>query len=115
MKKEFVKTALLLDLYGDLLSQRQKTCLELYYHEDYSLTEIAKLLDITPQGAKHHVGQGFDVLVRREEQLGFLTRFEQIAQFATEIESTLQSIAEEDNTLAEHFAPIYKILEQLQL
>ena len=31
----------LLDFYGELLSERKRTVLDMYYNEDYSLSEVA--------------------------------------------------------------------------
>ena len=42
--------ALLLDVYGDMLTEKQKDTLTLYYDEDLSLTEIAENTGITRQG-----------------------------------------------------------------
>ena len=46
---EFV---LLLDCYGELLTERQREIAELYYNEDFSLSEIAQMQDITRQAVK---------------------------------------------------------------
>lgn len=113
MKRDFVKTAMLLDLYGELLSQKQKICLELYYHEDYSLTEIAQLQGITPQGAKYNISQGFDVLIRREEQLGFLARLETISETLLTVQAQLEAIRAKHPAAADALSAVSQQLEQL--
>ena len=37
----------LLDVYGDLLTKRQREILSLYYEEDFSYTEISEELEIS--------------------------------------------------------------------
>jgi len=67
--------ALLLDFYGGLLTEKQRAYLELYYNEDYSLTEIARLNGITPQGARDVICRGEAQLLSVEEKTGLVQRF----------------------------------------
>ena len=69
-----VKIAMLLDLYGGLLTEKQTEYLELYYGEDYSLSEIAQLHGITPQGVKDTIHRATGALFDTEEKLGFLQK-----------------------------------------
>ena len=69
-----VKIAMLLDLYAGLLTEKQTEYLELYYGEDYSLTEIAQLHGITPQGVKDTIHRATSSLFDMEEKLGFLQK-----------------------------------------
>ena len=48
MSKE-LKFVLLLDCYGDLLTDKQRDVIDLYYNEDLSLSEIAEHENITRQ------------------------------------------------------------------
>lgn len=40
----------LFDVYGDLLTKRQREILSLYYEEDFSYTEISEELEISCSG-----------------------------------------------------------------
>ncbi|MFV0556729.1 MAG: YlxM family DNA-binding protein [Lactovum sp.] len=53
---------LLLDIYANLLSKKQKEVLFQYYGEDFSLTEIADLSEMTKQAVS-------DLLKRSEKKL----------------------------------------------
>ena len=41
----------LLDVYGELLTERQREILSLYYEEDFSYTEISEELEISREAA----------------------------------------------------------------
>ena len=43
---------LLLDFYGDLLTEKQRTFISYYYNDDLSLAEIAANEGITRQGVR---------------------------------------------------------------
>lgn len=57
MKQDALQMSLLLDYYGELLSQKQRTCFDLYYNQDLSLSEIAAELGVSlspnPAGTVH--------------------------------------------------------------
>ena len=50
MKHDALTMALLYDYYGELLTEKQQTCFDLYYNQDLSLSEIAEDLGVTRQG-----------------------------------------------------------------
>ena len=69
-----VATAWLLDLYGPLLTARQRTLLSMHYEEDLSLAEIAQQEGISRQGAHDAIRRGEQQLIALEARLGLLRR-----------------------------------------
>ncbi len=69
-----LRFAMLLDCYGEFLTEHQHRLTELYYCEDLSLGEIAKLLGITRQGVRDGIKRGEQVLLEMEEKLQFAAR-----------------------------------------
>ena len=68
----------LLDFYGDMLTEKQRDVVELYYNEDLSLSEIAAHSGITRQGVRDSIKRAESVLLDLEERLGLARKFRQI-------------------------------------
>ncbi len=66
---------LLIDFYGQLLTDRQLEALDLHYNNDYSLGEIAIELNISRQGVFDSIKRGKLLLYSFEEKLGLVDRF----------------------------------------
>jgi len=73
--EESTEIAILLDFYGQLLTQRQYEILDLHYNSDCSLGEIAGQLHISRQGVYDGVKKGKETLRDLEEKLGLVKRF----------------------------------------
>lgn len=73
MAKE-LKYVMLLDCYGDLLTEHQRSVMELYYCEDLSLAEIGHPLGITRQAVMGLIKRTEAILLNYEEKLGFAER-----------------------------------------
>lgn len=67
--------SLLLDFYGDVLSERQREAMELFYNGDLSLAEIAEITGITRQGVRDRIVKGEQIVSELEEKLGLARRF----------------------------------------
>lgn len=72
--------SLLLDFYGDILTDKQKDVIDLYYNEDLSLSEIAEHECITRQGVRDSIKRGEAVLLDMEERLGLAKRFREMQE-----------------------------------
>ncbi len=73
MKKK-VRMSMLCELYGNLLTEKQKQCIEDYYNNDLSLTEIAQNNNVTRQGVRDVIKKGENRLLKYEEKLMFMKR-----------------------------------------
>lgn len=79
-----LQEGVLLDFYGELLTDKQKKALELYYNEDLSLAEIAEDMQVSRQGVRAFIKQGEAHLREFEEKLGMSERFSSISRLAEE-------------------------------
>ncbi|MBQ8140893.1 MAG: DNA-binding protein [Clostridia bacterium] len=72
----------LLDFYGDILSERKRSVMDMYYNEDLSLAEIAAEIGISRQGVR-------DIIKKSEEELNF---YEQKLGLAQKLRSTEEQV-----------------------
>lgn len=89
MFEKQVEIGYLLDFYGELLTERRRTLLDMYYNEDMSLSEISAALSITRQGARDLIKKAGDELLQYEEKLGAARKFREIESCAEKAESLL--------------------------
>ena len=78
MASKNLSVSSLLDLYGGMLTDKQRSFLEYYYNDDLSLAEIAQNEGITRQGVYDIVKRATDQLKSYEEKLKLSERFEKI-------------------------------------
>lgn len=74
-QEERVKIGLLLDLYGNILTEKQKQTMDYYFQQDLSLSEIADDLGITRQAVRDSLLRAETALYETENKLGLLKRF----------------------------------------
>lgn len=77
--------AMLLDFYGELLTEKQRETMDLYYNEDLSLAEIAEPLNISRQGVRDSIKRGEKQLMELEDTLGLAKRFREIKKEVVDI------------------------------
>ena len=75
----------LLDLYGPMLTDKQRDVIELYYNQDLSLAEIAEHEQITRQGVRDNIKRGEAFLLEMEEKLRFAEKFKKLVAVTEEI------------------------------
>lgn len=83
---------LLFDFYGLLLTRNQRRCIEMYYSDDMSLTEIADELGVSRQGAYDTIRRGRNLLEHYESKLRLVRRFINIKKQLGEIDAGLTEI-----------------------
>ncbi len=80
MFEKNLEVAYLLDFYGDILPERRRDILDLYYNDDLSLAEIAEQFDITRQAVRECIKKTEAELFFYEEKLGLRRRFTEAAE-----------------------------------
>ena len=105
--------SLLLDFYGEVLSERRRQVTELYYNDDLSLAEIAEITGISRQGVRDSVKKSESELLELEEKLGLAKRFEELKAEIAKISSSLSSVKSEDEGINRELDSIVERLNGL--
>ncbi len=69
-----LEMTLLFDYYGDLLTDRQRLCIDLRHNQDLSLAEIAQELQVSRQGVYDNLSRAEALLRNMEEKTGCVRR-----------------------------------------
>lgn len=87
-----LSVTILLDVYGQLLTEKQRFAIDMYYNEDLSLAEIAEQIDISRQGVRDSIKKGEEHLWNFEEQLGVVKRFQNISTQLKKMNEVLEKL-----------------------
>lgn len=101
VKQEAFTMSLLLDYYGGLLTQKQRTYFDLYYNQDLSLAEIAEQEGISRQGVH-------DTICRTEAILREMERATGCVAVSQAIRSAAKKITAAADALVQHPDPIVR-------
>lgn len=85
-------TSLLLDFYGQLLSEKQFEIMDYYYNDDLSLREISEIVGITRQGVHDTVKRGEQFLDELENKLGLYSKWQSVEAQLKIIEKAITDI-----------------------
>ena len=110
-RKEDMTLAVLFDLYGEVLSPRQREIFSGYYNDDCSLSELATDFGITRQGALQTIQTAEHKLREWDEKLGFFSILMNTRRLAGEIVEKAQTLSETET--AETIIGLAKEIETL--
>jgi len=86
---------ILLDIYGELLSDGQREALDMRYNADLSLSEIAEEMGgVTRQSVQYSIKKGEQKLLELEEKLQFAKRLNSVSAKLNKAETLLEAANE---------------------
>lgn len=92
MLEKGVNISLLLESYGELLTERQREIVGLYRNDDLSLGEISEITGITRQGVSECIRKAEKELIEFEEKLGLQKAYEARKEILDGVKRTLETL-----------------------
>jgi predicted DNA-binding protein YlxM (UPF0122 family) len=106
--------SLLYDFFGDLLTEKQRNCFDLYYNDDLSLSEIAEGAGITRQGVRDNILRAESALREYEEKTGVVKRFTEMQAEIDLLENRIRRVFAEGSPDEGDISEILSQLERLK-
>ncbi len=97
----------LFDFYQALLTDKQRSYMELYYLDDHSLGEIAESYKVSRQAVYDNIRRTEAMLEEYEDKLQLLVKFQQRQQVLEQLTKSLQ----QETTVEEQLALIEQLKE----
>lgn len=115
MKQEAFEMSMLLDYYGSLLTQKQKTYFDLYYNQDLSLAEIAEQEGISRQGVHDTITRTEAILRDMENATGCVAGAKALRLVRDQITAAANElIMHEDPTVRHHAERILSAVSSIK-
>jgi predicted DNA-binding protein YlxM (UPF0122 family) len=87
--------SVLYDYYGGLLKDNQANIIDLYYNQDYSLSEIADDMNISRQGVYDALKKAEKSLIEYEEKIQLHQKYDKFVKSAENIVALSGKITDE--------------------
>lgn len=112
---EALEMTLLFDYYGDLLTERQRSCVDMRYNQDLSLSEIAEELGVSRQGVYDNLSRAEALLRNMEEKTGCVQRAMETRKAVREIlDAANKLITYQDEDVSVLAAQIIEAAQRLE-
>jgi len=85
---------MLFDFYEPLLTEKQRTFLTYYFHDDYSLGEIAEQFSVSRQAIYEHIKRAESALEEYEGKLQLLAKHERRLAAAERVADELDRLGD---------------------
>lgn len=92
---ERVQMSMFLDLYGELLTTKQKDIMELYFNDDLSLSEISEINLTSRQAIYDIIKRCHKLLLDYDSKLNLLEKEKTSLELKKDIETKLDSLKKE--------------------
>lgn len=94
MLEKTIRINMLFDFYQTLLTDKQQTFLRCYYHDDFSLGEIATEFQISRQAVFEHIKRAEHMLEEYEQKLSLLGRHNRHRELVDRLQLEIAQVPE---------------------
>lgn len=109
---ETTRVNLLYNFYRSLLTKKQSRYIDLYYVEDFSLSEISEQLDVSRQAVLDNLHRSINLLESFEKELGLIEKTVEIDDIADKLRTIVENKYADDKELLDLVQRITKINEK---
>ena len=81
-----LESNVLFDIYGDLLTKRQKEICSLYFEEDFSFTEISEALEISRAAVQDSLKKSMQQLHKYEDIIQYVSKRKRIVSLLKDLD-----------------------------
>lgn len=81
-----LESNVLFDIYGDLLTKRQKEICSLYFEEDFSYTEISEALEISRAAVQDSLKKSLQQLHKYEDIIQYVSKRKRIVSLLKDLD-----------------------------
>lgn len=93
-----IRISILCDIYGSLLTEKQKDVLDLYYNDNLSLSEIAEEINITRQAVRDSIVKAEKKLYSFEDGLKLMDKIEKQKEIIQDLENIKKKVGSDLKT-----------------
>ena len=114
-----VEVSTLCAFYGGLLTERQRTALQLHYDEDWSMAEIAEHLQVSRQNVHDLIVRSAQKLARYEQAVGGVAQAQRMSKRLHQAVSSLSAVqalteGEEACCIREALEHLHQLIEDIE-
>ena len=93
MTDKNLNISVLFDYYSNMLTDKQRDVIDLYYNQDLSLAEIAEHEKITRQGVRDNIKRGEAYMLELEKNLRMVQQSQKLVRLLEEIDTRSREIS----------------------
>ena len=113
--EKMIEVVLLFEQYKELLTEKQREIVSLYYEEDYSLGEISENLNVSRQGVYDTLKRSEKILRDYEDKLGLVSKLKEQEELVRNLKNKIVDIKQDllHNIDCANLIPKLETIEQI--
>ena len=114
MELNTLNRTLLFDVYGDMLTEKQRCCFDYRYNQDLSLSEIGEIEGISRQAVHDNLLRTDALLLEMEEKIGAVALMRKQSAVIEILDAAIQSASASETDTDSVVRLIHQAIQQLK-